>query len=317
MSVYPLHLDTTSVNVTAPAAKKLRIFNVAMGALHLASGAAMVTLSTRIEGGNPNLSEETADTLTVGLVYEPSFIPGLEASIDYYDIQISDVIASLTNEAILTGCYTDTVGITNDFCAIITRDVDGQLTRILNQEANLNGMRARGVDFALNYRFDLERWQIPGNFRASLIYTRRLELSTEFNSISSVVTVDDVGEVGNAEHEARANLAWSGENWSLRWTTRYIGDVVDSNERVETANAMGWSDPLYLYLDDYWRHDFSASVTPFPEDPSIRIFGSVRNIFNEYGPFLPDGTDNGDAYNFHSSYGVMGRSLTIGLEVAF
>ncbi|MGV8845161.1 heliorhodopsin HeR [Tessaracoccus sp.] len=45
MSVYPLHLDTTSVNVTAPAAKKLRIFNVVMGALHLASGAAMVTLS--------------------------------------------------------------------------------------------------------------------------------------------------------------------------------------------------------------------------------------------------------------------------------
>lgn len=45
MSVYPLHLDTTSVNVTAPAAKRLRIFNAVMGALHLVSGAAMVFLS--------------------------------------------------------------------------------------------------------------------------------------------------------------------------------------------------------------------------------------------------------------------------------
>ena len=45
MSVYPLHLDTTSVNVTAPAAKRLRIFNAVMGALHLVSGAAMVLLS--------------------------------------------------------------------------------------------------------------------------------------------------------------------------------------------------------------------------------------------------------------------------------
>lgn len=45
MSVYPLELETTSVNVTAPAAKKLRIFNVVMGVLHLASGSAMVALT--------------------------------------------------------------------------------------------------------------------------------------------------------------------------------------------------------------------------------------------------------------------------------
>lgn len=277
-------------------------------------------ISRTIQGpnsGNPNLFEETADTWTFGLVYRPSYIEGLEASIDYYDIQISDVIASLSNDSILTGCYTDAAGTSNRFCSIITRNADGQLVRILNQEDNLNGMRARGVDFALNYRFDLDRWRVPGDFRASLIYTRRLELSTEFNGISSVVTEDQVGEVGNAENEARFNLGWSDDNWALRWTTRYIGEVVDSNSRLEAALAAGTVDPQFLYLDSYWRHDLSASVTPMPENPRVRIFGSVRNIFNEYGPFLPDGTDSGGELNYNSSYGVTGRAFSVGVQLEF
>ena len=45
MSVYPLDLDTTSVNVPLKAAKRLRIFNAVMGVLHLVSGGAMIALS--------------------------------------------------------------------------------------------------------------------------------------------------------------------------------------------------------------------------------------------------------------------------------
>jgi len=45
MNVYPLDLDTTSVNVPSQAAKRLRIFNAVMGFLHLASGSAMVALT--------------------------------------------------------------------------------------------------------------------------------------------------------------------------------------------------------------------------------------------------------------------------------
>ncbi|MBN8553520.1 MAG: TonB-dependent receptor [Caulobacterales bacterium] len=277
-------------------------------------------VSRTIQGpnaGNPNLFEETADTWTVGLVYRPSFLSGLEVSIDYYDIQISDVITSLSNEAILTGCYASSGAPTNEYCAIITRSADGQLVRILNQEDNLNGMQASGIDLALDYRFSLDHWQIPGDFRASLIYTHRLELSTEYNNLNSIEVVEEVGEIGSAEHEARFNLRWSDENWSVRWTTRYIGEVVDSLDRVEQAQTMGWSDPLYLYIGNYWRHDLSASVTPIENDPRIRIFGSIRNIFNEYGPFLPTGTVNGREYNNHSSYGVMGRSLSVGVQFEF
>lgn len=45
MSAYPLDLHTTSVNVPTKVAKRLRIFNLVMGVLHLISGAAMIALS--------------------------------------------------------------------------------------------------------------------------------------------------------------------------------------------------------------------------------------------------------------------------------
>ncbi|MGO1383320.1 MAG: heliorhodopsin HeR [Arachnia sp.] len=45
MSLYPLELNTTSVNVDSKASRRLRIFNIVMGVLHLGSGSAMVALS--------------------------------------------------------------------------------------------------------------------------------------------------------------------------------------------------------------------------------------------------------------------------------
>lgn len=47
------------------------------------------------------------------------------------------------------------------------------------------------------------------------------------------------------------------------------------------------------------------------------MFGTVKNIFNNYGPFLPDGTDSGNAYNYSSAYGITGRAFTLGVQVEF
>jgi outer membrane receptor protein involved in Fe transport len=46
--------------------------------------------------GNPNLDPETADTTAVGVVVQPSFVPGLQFSVDYYDISVADAISTRT-----------------------------------------------------------------------------------------------------------------------------------------------------------------------------------------------------------------------------
>lgn len=65
-------------------------------------------LSARFSGvssGNPNLSEETANTLSLGIVIQPSLLPGFSLTADYWDITIHDAIQSVTAQDIVNGCY--------------------------------------------------------------------------------------------------------------------------------------------------------------------------------------------------------------------
>ena len=38
-------------------------------------------------GGNPKVAEETAESFTLGLVWQPDFVDGLSLAVDYYDIR--------------------------------------------------------------------------------------------------------------------------------------------------------------------------------------------------------------------------------------
>jgi outer membrane receptor protein involved in Fe transport len=71
--------------------------------------------------GNPNLREETAKSWTIGAVLQPSFIPGLTLSVDYYDIKLGDVIASVAPQQVLNNCY-DAADLDNVFCGLFERD---------------------------------------------------------------------------------------------------------------------------------------------------------------------------------------------------
>jgi len=266
--------------------------------------------------GNLQVHEETADTVTFGVVFSPSFLPRFQASIDYYDIKVDGVIASLQTATILNSCYSDSAGTNNSFCEFVSRDSEGQLTRIINKVDNLDQRRAQGIDVAAAYRFDLDQWNVPGRFDARLNYNHRIKLEERYQSLSGIEIDDWVGEVGGAEDEARASLAWSNKGLMLKWTTRYISSVVDSNERLAAVQAAGTENPLFLYLDSYTRHDFSFSYKP-ASYKDLKIYGSVRNVFDEYGPYLPSGTDSGNDFNYSSVYGMMGRSFTIGFQVEF
>ena len=51
-----------------------------------------------------NLGEESADTTTIGLV-DPSFVEGLAVTVDYYEIEIEDVISSVSASRLINECY--------------------------------------------------------------------------------------------------------------------------------------------------------------------------------------------------------------------
>ncbi len=55
-------------------------------------------------GGNQNLRPETADTFTVGAVFQPTFLPGFSATVDLFSIKVKDIIGVIGADTILSQC---------------------------------------------------------------------------------------------------------------------------------------------------------------------------------------------------------------------
>ena len=267
-------------------------------------------------GGNLNLQEEIADTFTAGVVLTPDFLTGLSVSADYYDIKIKDAIDAIDSQIMLDQCYGDTGSFPdNIFCRDIQRNSDGQLLQINNNEQNLTSLRASGIDVSLGYLFDLT--SVPGSFSLRLLYSNIIKLEEQFDGILDTPIINESrGEVGNPVHRSRASLTWNHGPWRLRWRTLYTGAVVDSNQRAATFAARGVNNPLIQDIGDEWVHNIHAQYQ-MADNEDVTLFAGMNNIFNNMGPFLPEGTISGGTNNFASEYGSIGRFIYGGISVSF
>src|SRR5690606_32413685 len=112
---------------------------------------------TTTQTGNPDLTPELADTLTAGVVFTPSFLPGLQISTDYYDIKISDAIGTPNQQLAYDQCE-ESNG-TAASCALIIRPFPFENRTPENFPTvrrsfpiNQSEITISGIDFEIAYR---------------------------------------------------------------------------------------------------------------------------------------------------------------------
>src|SRR6266446_6052584 len=91
---------------------------------------------------NRNLQPEDSRSFSGGFVYTPKYVPGLNLSVDFWDIERTGVVAAPLAQQVLDGTAPGTV----------ERDAGGFITRILLANQNLGAQEARGFDFGLQYQ---------------------------------------------------------------------------------------------------------------------------------------------------------------------
>jgi iron complex outermembrane recepter protein len=116
-------------------------------------------------GGNLNLQPETADTYTLGVVWQPDFLPRFSMSVDYYNIKIKDVLGTPLPQDIIDACFGNiTAGSAADTaCTTIRRnpitgglDGDPAITPgLFGLTNNLGKLFTDGVDLIMNYNTDV------------------------------------------------------------------------------------------------------------------------------------------------------------------
>jgi iron complex outermembrane recepter protein len=186
-----------------------------------------------LQGGNPNLFEETGDTYTVGFVWEPEAAESIQLSVDYFNIEIEDVITFLDPNLVLNQCFNadgtnPTYSNTNVQCAKFGRSPGtGDINDLLELQENIGGLRADGVDVQFDWTGMIgDVHELGFNVRASRMFENAEQPAIGQNFI------DYVGSIGENEGEVRPDMTvqwttlWGFKNFQSALGVRYIPDMI-------------------------------------------------------------------------------------------
>lgn len=287
-----------------------------IGATCIATGVPAAAVGTSFQsnlqiealfGGNPNLFEETATTLTFGAVIQPQFIEGLTVQIDWYNIEIEDAIAVVGLQTILDSCHRLNSA---SACAVIVRDPStGEIASpfLPNLGAtNIASLQEKGIDLQLNYNFDI------GSLGSiNTVYYGNYRLKS--NAIPDPVTglVECVGlfagrcgePTQNYKHTMQTSWVYGPLTTSVRW--RLIGGV--EAEPGTGVSDLSDSIDLFNYLDVTMKYAVNENL-----DLTL----GVQNILSKDAPIL--GSTNAEQANtYPATYDTLGRQLFFGASLKF
>ena len=265
-------------------------------------------------GGNPNLESEEAETITAGVVFAPAFLEGFTASIDYYNIEITDYITNFGGGVanVLANCYdtaadgvNPTADPNNPFCAAISRAGGGEpIVSVTSQ--NVASQEIAGIDFQAQYGFELQ--QVPGSFNVAYVATYLDKW--EFLADETADIQDCAGFFGQTfcgdpipEYKHTMVLNWNKDQLTtnLRW--RYIGETQDDGPAntfdVETLDGIS-------YIDLDFAYDLNDTV---------RLQLGIDNLLDTEFQQLGDNSQQANTYP--STYDVFGRKIFLGAKFTF
>lgn len=267
-----------------------------------------------ISGGNPNLSEEQADTLTAGFVLSPNFLTGLTMSLDYYMIEMTGAIAQVGGPQLISDCFT-TLDINSASCQSIVRDRNGNILEVYSPLLNLADRNVDGLDWSASYIVDsVPDWLSLPDREATMDiqWFGSWQFTNQVQVLQSTPALDCAGKYSGAcsrgatrpspNFRGLLRVNWNSGPLTLSPEMNYVGQL----ELSETSG------PLEVGTQDPWVTFNVNGSWNFGENTALN-FG-INNLTDNEPPIWGylAGTDLNIAVNL---YDPMGRSWFLGVEV--
>lgn len=235
-----------------------------------------------LSGSNPNLTPETAETKTAGLVWSPKWVEGLDIELDWYNYSLTNAIISDSVDRILRDCYV--LGNASR-CDGIVRAGDGHITNLFFGLANLGALETEGWDFNVTYKLpETSFGKFTVNWDNS--YTSKYDEASQ-NSDGDDIMVGRVGTDGVFRLRSNFGVNWTKGIWSANWTARYYSGIYEScvpNRPCSDPDriANGEADAINR-LGSNTFHDVQIAAK-LPWEATVAV-GS-NNVGNHIGPTL-------------------------------
>lgn len=258
--------------------------------------------------GNDRLENETADSWSIGLVYQPAVLPNLRLAADWIDISLEQGITELAIATLLTQCY-DNVALANPACANFSRLTPAQAAASLTPRVAgdiANGYRASyfntasreftGAILAAEYGVDLPAAQ------AIRLGTKMFYIDQdETVAFTGQQTLNDAGLVNTPRLRLQANLGYSWQFIDVDWQALWTDSVVfDKTLTIEDTSLLGIDAYLISHVTLGWR----------PAE-KLKLQVGINNVFDKQLEY------EARVAGAYRQYDVLGRSYFATVRATF
>ena len=241
-------------------------------------------------GGNPALQPEESENFSYGFVYQPGWLDGFQAEIDFFDVEITDTIATIGAQNILEQCYSDMP----QYCEHVDRGGGGFVTDLRNLATNVGALTVSGFDLAVSYdgfSTDWGMFDLGGDVTKYTEWETTDALGRRFQNAGYVF---GSARDNNTDMRATGYVNYTNGPWSGRWSLQYLAEAkgvpntspsydadgnFDAGDDTRKLNATLYHDVVGSYL---WERD----------DMTVTFAAGVDNLLDKDPPFFPESFAN-------------------------
>jgi outer membrane receptor protein involved in Fe transport len=273
-----------------------------------------------ISRGNPNLVPEVSNTFSGGAVLSPSWLPGFQLSVDYFQIKMDNAIGAVDTTTAINQCTAS--GGTSPLCQNFVRPISNTDTSPANfptiaytQSVNIAQIYTSGIDVEMSYSTRLTNlWdQLGGTLGLRFVGTYQPELKSQaypgagyVNSAGQLATQN--GIVGLAKLRFAVIGTYQDGPFSLNmqnnWTANQKWDAVAT--KVYNLPEVG----------AYSTTDLRIGYT-VKNPGSVEMFVAVNNLFNRWPRIFPPMANPGQSTPIVPGDDTIGRFFTAGVRFKF
>ncbi|MEO5707405.1 MAG: TonB-dependent receptor [Alteraurantiacibacter sp.] len=276
--------------------------------------------------GNPNLSTETAKTITAGMVIDSPVESGLfsnmRLAVDYYSIKVNDAIGLQSGQTLQQLCLDKAFNPTFDpnsfFCNNFQRGTGGGIGAVQLAYTNTGAFRTSGIDAQLDWRIEVG----PGTFGLNSTFNYLMDLKsspfysnvpaaaqTPFRDYAGTYAAPDAGlsTSGAYRWKVLTNFSYSLDQFRLGLQWQHLPSINSGNTNT-----------------GYGAYDLFNLNSSFAATDDITLRFGVDNLLNTAPPF---GNTNplanpaffqlsGGGYSTQN-YDIVGRRFYVGANLAF
>ncbi len=267
-------------------------------------------------GGNPFLEPEESESFTFSTVLQPRFIPNFSLVLDYYEIEINQVISAVSAATAAANCVSG-AALNDAACASIFRNnpdipfgvgapANDAIGGFIERSFNYAKLETRGLDFTARYGFDIgemtgREWgRLDYSLSGSWLIDQKQFLNEsdpgDFDELASTLFYPRVRFTSSLTYAP--NDIWS-VNWTADWQTAQ--DIVQPRDFITNADQRLTSE---LDTGNFARHDFTVRWN-VRDDLSLRA--GVVNAFDAEQP-------NYLGTTLYSNFDPYGTRFFIGLN---